>query len=201
MSKLLIFSDLHCHPHKRSTERLNDCIKCLDWVFKTAVDRNIKNILFLGDLFHDRQKIDVLTYQKTFEVFERYLTSNEDIPFEVWLLLGNHDLWHLKKWDISSVNPLRTLPGVHVIDKTCTLLIDGVPISFLPYTDDPTGGVKYLLGDRKKYWPVDAEKILCGHVAIDGAIWNVMHNTFSEVSVEHDGDMMKVFLKAGIMYF
>lgn len=207
MSEFLILSDLHIHPHKRSTDRLNDCIECLEWAFQTAIDRKVKTVLFLGDLFHDRQKIDVLTYQKTFEVFEKYLVGmgelwagdgpqgyNETVlpPFEVYLLLGNHDLWHLKKWDVSSVNPLRAIPGVHVIDKTSTLLIEGVPISFLPYTHDPIGGVNYLLQDRKKHWPVDAKKILCGHVAIDGAAWNVMHGTKSEVSIEHDGDMVKV---------
>jgi DNA repair exonuclease SbcCD nuclease subunit len=34
--------------------------------------------------------------------------------------------------------------------------------------------------------------VLFGHVAIDGAIWNVVHGIKSDVSIEHDGDMMKV---------
>jgi DNA repair exonuclease SbcCD nuclease subunit len=107
--KILIFSDLHIHPHKRSTDRLDDCIKVLDWIFDTAAARQIKNIVFLGDLFHDRQKIDVLTYQKTFEVFEKHLLNKE---INLILLLGNHDIWHYQKLDVSSVNPLRSLPGI-----------------------------------------------------------------------------------------
>ena len=113
MSQFLLFSDIHIHNHKRSTDRLNDCIECLEWVFKTAIDKGIKHVLFLGDLFHDRQKIDVLTYQKAFEVFERYL-GNEGgpaakPPFELWLLLGNHDLWH--RTDAGNADPLVGDPG------------------------------------------------------------------------------------------
>jgi DNA repair exonuclease SbcCD nuclease subunit len=34
--------------------------------------------------------------------------------------------------------------------------------------------------------------VLGGHISVDGAVWNVRHNTVSEVSVEHDGDMVRV---------
>jgi DNA repair exonuclease SbcCD nuclease subunit len=185
MSKVLIFSDIHLHPHKRSSERLQHCLDALDWAFNTAVEHRIKNILFLGDLFHDRQKIDVLTYQRTFEVFEKYLIRPTGPLFNIHLLLGNHDLWHFTKWDVSSVNPLRSIPGVKIIDKPSTLEIDGHNVSFLPYTHDPVADLAKIENDSEN-------RILCGHIAIDGALWNVMHRTRAEVSIEHDGDMVKV---------
>ncbi len=196
MSKVLIFSDLHVHAHKRSSERLQDCLDTLDWVFKTAIDRGIEDVLFLGDLFHDRQKIDVLTYQRTFEIFEKYLVGmakpvdeyeriNEDKPpFNLYLLLGNHDLWHLNKWDVSSVNPFRALNGVTVIDKPSTLSIGGELISFMPFTHDPIKDLKEI--DKKH------SNILCGHIALHNAKLNVMHGVRSQVSIEHDGDMTLV---------
>jgi len=178
MSKIIIFSDIHIHPHKKSSERLQNCVDVLDWALKTAVDRKIPNVIFAGDLFHDRQRIDVPTYQKTFEVFNKYQ------GLEIYLLLGNHDLWHFKKWDVSSVYPLKSIEGVTVISKPSTLLIGGKHISFLPYTHDPAEDLKKV-GNNE-------DKILFGHVAIDGALWNVMAQTRAEVSVEHDGDMTKV---------
>ena len=60
MSKLLIFSDVHIHPHKRSVGRLQDCLDALEWVFKTAEEQSVDHILFLGDLFHNRQRIEIL---------------------------------------------------------------------------------------------------------------------------------------------
>jgi len=181
MPKYLLFSDIHIHAHKRSSERLQDCLDVLDWVFKTAQDNEIENILFVGDLFHDRQKIDVFTYQKTFDVFCKYFPGKMNI----WLLLGNHDLWHHQKWDVSSVNPLGSIDGVTVVNSPTTIKISGQEISFLPYTHDPEGDLKKLNNNSKT-------RILCGHVAIDGAVWNVMAGTKAEVSIEHDGDMKKV---------
>lgn len=191
--KLLIFSDLHIHPHKRSTERLDDCLKVLEWVFETAIQRKIQNIIFLGDLFHDRQKIDVLTYQKTFEVFEKYLCQNE---INLFLLLGNHDLWHYQKLDISSVNPLRKLPGIKIINKPCVEEIsDGSEdlfFGFLPYTHNPIDDLKEVEKEWKAKNIKEQKKILGGHISVDGAVWNVKYNTVSDVTIEHDGDMVRV---------
>jgi DNA repair exonuclease SbcCD nuclease subunit len=203
MSKVLFFADLHIHPHKRSSERLQHCIDALKWIFSEANKRHIGDIVFLGDLFHDRQKIDVLTYQKTFEAFS-FWQQNEwaaegPTHFRIFLLLGNHDLWHLQKWDISSVNPLRAMPGVHVIDKPSTLEVAGHPVAFLPYTADPIEGLKEVEKTFEEFKPPHKfctvpppRKILCGHVAVDGALWNTMHQTFSEVTIEHDGEMKVV---------
>ena len=182
MSKILIFSDAHIASHKHSTDRLQHCLDALDWVFQIAEDRNIDDLVFCGDLFHDRQKIDVLTYQKTFEVFEKRMLKRN---MRMFLLLGNHDLWNYSKWDISSVFPLRNIPGVIVIDQPTTIKICDTDISFLPYTKNPSIDLAKI-NNKSKY------KILFGHIAVDGAIWNTMYGTTAEVSVEHDGDMVKV---------
>ena len=191
--KILIFSDLHIHPHKKSSERLDDCLKALDWVFKTAAQRGISNIVFLGDLFHDRQKIDVLTYQRTFEILNRHLSEGD---FRLTLLLGNHDLWHNQRLDISSVNPLRTLPGVRVVDSPSVHKIsdesEDFYMGFLPYTHSPTEDLKKVEADWEAKAPEGRRRVLGGHIAVDGALWNVRHGTLSDVSVEHEGDMVRV---------
>jgi len=179
MAKFLLVSDVHIHPHKKNEQRLYDCLNALEWAFETAIENNIQSILFCGDLFQTRQKIDVLSYQKTFELFEKYALSN----LTVYLLLGNHDLWHKDKSDISSVNPLRSIPNVTIIAKPSVLKIEGVPVAFLPYTENPIVDVKLI---------EDKAKILCGHVAIDGALLNQKYSTKADVSVEFDGDMQKV---------
>lgn len=192
--KFIIFSDIHIHPHKKSTERLDDCIKVLEWVFESALSRKINNILFLGDLFHDRQKIDVLTYQNTFEVLEKYLCNNK---INLFLLLGNHDLWHYQKLDISSVNPLRKLPGIKVINKPSVLKIsessdDDFYFAFLPYTHNPINDLIEIEKEWKLKVKNDQNKILGGHISVDGAVWNVKYKTTADVTVEHDGDMVRV---------
>lgn len=176
--EFLIFSDLHIFCHKKSQKRLQDCLDVLEWIFQTAQNKNIKNILFCGDLFHDRQKIDVLTYQKTFEIFRKYV--KDDI--EIYLLLGNHDLWHYEKCDISSVYPLEAIKGVSVINEPCIKTICGYDIGFLPYTHNPSNDLKNIKDCN----------ILLGHIAVDGAILNTMYGTEADVEVENDGEMTKV---------
>jgi DNA repair exonuclease SbcCD nuclease subunit len=182
MPEILLFSDIHLYQHKKSIDRLYDCLKVLEWVFDTAIENKIKNVLFLGDLFHDRQKIDIFTYQKVYEILEKYL--HVDASFRLYLLLGNHDLWHNTKWDVSSVIPLRNIQGIEVIAQPTTLNIGGTDISFLPYTHDPISDLNQIVNNSKR-------RILCGHIALDGAFLN-NSGSISEASIEHDGEMIKV---------
>jgi DNA repair exonuclease SbcCD nuclease subunit len=178
--KVLLFSDIHIARHKQSMDRLEDCLAALAWVCDTARSRGIERLLFLGDLFQDRNKIDVICYQRTFETFGMY----PDLRFD--LLLGNHDLWYAEKWDVSSVLPLGTLPGVTVIDRPMTTEIGGRSFDWLPFVKNPLKAVdKNFPAGRR------AGHVLCAHVAIDGCQLNSAGQV-SEVSVEHESDMVKV---------
>jgi len=176
MPKLLIFSDLHLHNHKRSNERLDDCLQTLNWIFETAEKREVPYIICVGDLFHTRQKVDVLTYQRAFELFEQHNKS------KIHLLIGNHDMWYEHNWDVSSIIPLGVLPHVNVVIAPTTVDIDGFPVSFLPYTKDPIESLK----------KIKSRELLFAHVAVNGAILNTRANTFSEEFIEHDGEMVKI---------
>jgi DNA repair exonuclease SbcCD nuclease subunit len=179
-NKVLLATDLHVHPHKRKIERLEDCLKVLEWIFETAREQNIDTILFGGDLLHDRQKIEVYTYQRLFETLKRNLTGN----LKLYLLLGNHDLWFNDNTSISSVVPFSSLPGVVIIDQPTRLNLKGVNWDFIPFTHDPITAVENL-----KKQPGSAQYCL-GHIALDGAILHGTHT--AEVSIEHDGDMVRV---------
>jgi DNA repair exonuclease SbcCD nuclease subunit len=191
--KIIVFSDIHIHPHKKSSSRLDDCLEALDWAFRTAEERGISNLVFLGDLFHDRQKIDVLAYQRTFEIMESHLSKGD---LRLHLLLGNHDLWHYERLDVSSVNPLRTLPGVTVVSEPSVQRIsdgrDSFHMGFLPYTHSPAEDIKKIEERWDAEVPKHKPKILGGHIAVDGAVWNARYKTISEVTVEHEGDMVRV---------
>jgi len=179
--EVLIFSDIHIHPHKRSNDRLEHCLKALDWVFDVAEQRGITQILFGGDLYHDRQKIEVYTYQRTFETLEKRLRGGK---FKLYLLLGNHDLWYNDKTSVSSVIPLSALPGVQIISQPERLNIAGSNWDFIPFTHNPITTLEEL--KKKSGNPEYA----LGHIAIDGAI---LHGTqYSDVAIEHDGDMVSV---------
>lgn len=181
MNEVLLFSDLHVHPHKRRQERLDDCLKALDWVFDVADQYGIEDILFGGDLFHDRQKIEVFTYQRTFETLFNRLASDK---YKLYLLLGNHDIWYNDDTSISSVIPLSTLPGVRIIAKPERINIAGSNWDFIPFTHNPI-----LTLEELNKLPGKPEYAL-GHIAVDGAILHGSHH--ADVAIEHDGDMVKI---------
>jgi len=187
MSKALLFSDLHLHSHKKSADRLQDCLNVLHWVFETAKSKKVNHLFFLGDLFHERQKIDVLNYLRNFEVFVKHMSN---APFDMWLLIGNHDMYHKERWDINSIKPLTAIPRVHIIEEPKVVEIDGVLIDFLPHTEDPLKEIKKLKENRDKF------QLLFGHIAVQGAQLNPIYGTNSDVIVEHDGEMKLVDPKA-----
>jgi DNA repair exonuclease SbcCD nuclease subunit len=181
VSSFLLFTDLHAHPHKKSEQRLNDCLETLKWVFETAKKNNIKNILFGGDFFHDRNKIDLLTCHQTFSLMKNYL----DGSINLYLVLGNHDLWYYEKTSVSAVTMFSSLPNVTIIDKPQSMRIDGIKWHLIPFTHDPTNTLQALDSD------IDDKTFLLGHLAIDGARLNSA-GSISEVEIEHDGDMIKI---------
>lgn len=180
MSRVLLFSDLHLHAHKKSSDRLQDCINVLKWVFDTAISRGVEDVLFLGDLFHDRSRIEVRTLHRVIEVFSEYFRSPK---FRLRLLIGNHDMWSRERWDYYSPSVVGTFPNVEIIDSPRTLEFAGAHWDFLPYTEHPIEDLESLAESPSK--------ILLSHLSVDGAILNSYGST-SDVVIEHDGDMVKV---------
>lgn len=193
--KLLLSADLHIYAHKKSHERLQDCLKVLDWIFHTAAVKGVDHVIIAGDLFHDRYKIDVPTYQLVFETFQNHCERG---AFQTWLLVGNHDMWFHQKWDFSSVIPLCGMPHVTAINQPCVKSLytfdnEYCNVAFLPYTADPIAGLKVLDSlDPPVHPPAE---ILVGHLAIDGACLNPYARTRSEIMVESDGEMVRVDAK------
>jgi DNA repair exonuclease SbcCD nuclease subunit len=183
MSKILLFSDAHVHSHKSSLKRLQHCLDALKWVFETAVDNDIKDVLFLGDLFQDREKIQVLPYQLTYEVLKKYC-HGDDPKVRLHLLIGNHDMWFADKTGISSIYPFGSLSGVRIINKCETINIAGLDIDFLPFTLNPPKALEAFLTGNSS--------VLCGHIALDGAQLNTLYKTQADISVEYDNEMVKV---------
>lgn len=183
MTKALIFSDLHLHSHKDRIDRLDDCTKVLDWVFEQANAYGCEYIFFLGDLFHERDKIDVLNYLRTFECFLKNMADGNQ---EIYLLVGNHDMYHRERWDINSVRPFSAIQGINVIQAPVSTWIRGKRIDWLPHTEDPISELDKMKEEN------GAGDILMAHVAVHGAIANLFYGTKADVIVEYDNDMVPV---------
>jgi len=183
MAKVLLTGDIHVAAHKDSLRRLQHCLDALKWVFETALEKEAHHIIFLGDLFQDREKIQVLPYQRTYEIIKKYV-GEEGSPLKLHMLIGNHDMWFADKLDISSIIPLGSIPNVNIITKCETINIEGLDIDFLPFTLNPL--------DELEHFAYSQSPVLCGHIALHGAQLNTFYKTHADVSVEYEGDMVNV---------
>jgi DNA repair exonuclease SbcCD nuclease subunit len=181
MPKILLCSDLHIHMHKNLISRLEDGLKVVEWIFRTAIEREIDVIVFGGDLYQDRQRIHTISYEKTFNLIRKFMVTHPQL--RLYLLVGNHDMWFNNKCDVSSISPLEAIQGVRVISNCESVeVMPGYHMDFLPYTKNP-------LEDVAEHFSKKCD-VLISHIAIDDAKLNSFSR--AEVSVEYDGDMVKV---------
>lgn len=186
MAKACVFTDLHFHRHKDRVDRLLHCVEVLHWVFRVAADYKCNYIFFLGDLLHERDKIDLLNYLKCFEVFMKHMIEDA-ADRDMYLLVGNHDMYHQKTWDVNSVKPFSAIPRVHIINKPCQMNFGKCMVDWLPYTANPVQDLAEL-----KKTTGGAGDLLLGHVAVHGAKLNTFYGTKADVIVEYDNDMVPV---------
>ena len=96
--KLAVFTDLHLgiksDDHKWHKVALEWADSMIDKLSKEGID----NIVFLGDFFHNRSTISV----DTLNVTSRFLDKFKN--FTLHMILGNHDLYYDKIYDVSAVN-------------------------------------------------------------------------------------------------
>ena len=187
MAKALVCSDLHIHSHKDSVDRLQHCLESLRWIFAQAELYKCDYLFFLGDLFHEKSKIDVLNYLSAFEVFMDFFIEKKS-PIQAYLLIGNHDIYHKEKWNITSVKPISAIPNVHIVDKPSTINVEGINIDFCPYSGNPIQHLNKLKEGRSK----EDLRLLLGHFSVHGAILNKLYGTRADVIVEHETEMVPV---------
>ena len=86
--KLAIFSDLHIGFYgDRSGQRLENTLKCLDFILDICQENNIENVLFCGDLFDRESYLKV----ETVNAASKFFIDNLKKHINVYCINGNHD--------------------------------------------------------------------------------------------------------------
>ncbi len=129
MKKILIFSDIQYRKYLRvessQIDWLNIQLMATDEVFNIANTHNISDIVFNGDLFEQKNKIDVALYNKVWSYYKERAKSGFNLIFNV----GNHDRSSVS--GETSLIPFTEFSTV--ITKPTQLNICGLPISIIPF--------------------------------------------------------------------
>lgn len=95
-------------------------------------ENNIKNVIFLGDFFHNRSSISV----NTLHIASVFLNKLRD--FDIKMILGNHDLYFSSNYEVSGVNLFSMYPNIKVYSKPELVQIGSKKCYFCGWGYDPS---------------------------------------------------------------
>jgi len=128
MAKAIVMADPHLHRHGIDSHRLEDGLAVLNCVSAYALENDIKYIFYLGDIFHDRNKIDSITW---YYVFKTFWAIRLNGICQYWLV-GNHD-W-VTSFGVHTLEAFKRIwDGVY--DETSAASFPGIPrwLVFIPF--------------------------------------------------------------------
>lgn len=119
------FTDLHVGAKSNSQQHNQDCANYMDWFCdQVKADPEIDYICFAGDWHENRSAINVFTLKCSYEI----ATKLNNLGLPVYMIVGNHDLYHRNNRDIYSILPYQEFENFVIIDEPTVMeeIGDGV---------------------------------------------------------------------------
>jgi len=162
--EIALISDIHFGCRGNSERYISTMVSFFkDTLFNVIKKRNITDLRILGDLFDNRNALNVRTINAVIDVFAFF---EENLPhLKIKILMGNHDQYYHNRYDIISLNILRHFKNIEVIDKVVTDNINGKSILMVPWIVPETSIYQDYMGyvqSEKKF------DLLLGHFEING---------------------------------
>ena len=145
MSKVLqrkigSFTDIHIGLGQDSAVWHDSVLKFAEKVSSFYKEKNIKDIIIPGDIFHNRSEISI----KTLHVANKFFSYFKD--FNLYISAGNHDSFFKDKAEINSICLFNGWPNITIVDsrpeiiktsdnKTISLIPWGTTVPDIPKTD------------------------------------------------------------------
>lgn len=163
----IVFSDFHANLWQEFSKpdmeygntRFREMVEVLEEVISLAKTNNA-SIIFTGDLFHQRNKVDTIVYNTMFN-----LVSSSGVN---WILLrGNHDSVDNSLRSETSLYPFGDLPNVKLVDKPETFEYEGISITAVPYGDEVDEIKEFI--ENATFKDTSKPKVLIAHFGVAGA--------------------------------
>lgn len=162
--KILFISDIHFGVKGNSEVYLNIIENFfLNTLAKVIKERSITDVRILGDLFDNRNSLNIRTINTVIKVFRWYQHNMPSVKWKV--LIGNHDIYYHNRLDINSIEIIREFPNVELIGSVTEEKIDGYKIISFPWLVDgtePETKFKEIIAGDERY------DLCLGHFEING---------------------------------
>jgi len=166
--RCLVFSDAHCHNYTEYsfwlpdgiTSRMKHIYEAIEKVYTYAINNNIRNVLFTGDMFHQRGNISVPVFNKIFGLISKY----SDLGILTVMIAGNHD-YATKAENEHSLNAFSQIENVIVLKKLKGIKINGMRIIGIPAMEN-----KEILFKKITKSVSNVPTILMLHTQVSGSV-------------------------------
>jgi len=131
--RVWIISDSHFGARNNSVEWLERMISYFEDFFIPTVKEHYKPgdiLIHCGDVYDNRQSINLLVLHKTLSLFESFTKLFED---GVYVIAGNHDIMRKNSNDICSLDSLKYIPGVNIHKEPITLKTNYADCLLMPW--------------------------------------------------------------------
>lgn len=157
--------------------RVADQLNLLDWTLDRALEHHAEHIIITGDVFEDPKP-----HPSLLTMFVSWLKKCQVHSVHVHIIIGNHDILRSGYVYTSSLDVISEvdLDNVSIYKDINTVIIGSSAFTFVPFRDRKSFSVGsnaeaiLLLRDTFTYElasiPVTYQKILVGHLALEGAI-------------------------------
>jgi DNA repair exonuclease SbcCD nuclease subunit len=186
MSNIIILGDVHLGKGTsigkvvlgaNLNSRIADQVNLLDWTLDRALEHHAEHIIITGDIFEDPKP-----HPSLLAIFVAWLKKCQVHDVNVHIIIGNHDILRSGFVYASPLDVISEvdLDNVNIYRDIDTILLGRTAFTFMPYRDRKAFSVSSnaeaisLLRDSLVYElasiPVTYQKVLVGHLAIEGAI-------------------------------
>lgn len=129
--KVGLFTDLHLGIKQDSAEWHAIALEWADWFVSELKKRNIKTIAFLGDFFHNRSTVSVITLYTAFQFIQKLA------DFDCHFIFGNHDLYYQNNPEVSGVALFDGFKNIHIYNKPEVVELGSKKLVFSGWGYDP----------------------------------------------------------------
>lgn len=109
--RIALFSDLHLGIKQDSSTWHQIAFNWADWFIEKLNERGIRDIIFLGDFFHNHNTISVNT------LYQAKLLLKKFENFNLNFIMGNHDLCFKNNPEVSAVQLFDEFKNIKVYSK------------------------------------------------------------------------------------
>ena len=135
--RVFMLADTHLGMRSGSVEWLDMAAGWLEGEFLRRAESMVQPgdvLLHLGDVFDNRQQLNLLAQHRAIGMFERF---GELFTGGVIAIAGNHDVMRKNSNDVCSLDCLKWVPGVRVVKEPEVVDLGGVPSLLMPWRPGP----------------------------------------------------------------